>query len=70
MNSNLVKFILIVIYSIYIRIHWLKQGSKEVFGTILEENVYILIDASKSMKDKLPVLKQKLFQLLQVVNTY
>lgn len=50
----------------FIRIHWLKQGSKEVFGTILEEQVYILIDASKSMKDKLEVLKQKLFQLLQV----
>ena len=58
------------ICSIFIRIHWLKQGSKEVFGTILEEQVYILIDASKSMKDKLEVLKQKLFQLLQVVDTY
>ena len=54
----------------FIRIHWLKQGSKEVFGTILEEQVYILIDASKSMKDKLEVLKQKLFQLLQVKKNY
>ena len=37
-----------------------------MFGTILEEQVYILIDTSLSMKDKLSLLKEKLFQLMQV----
>lgn len=48
------------------RIDWLQQGSREVFGTILEEQVYILIDTSLSMKDKLSLVKEKLFQLMQV----
>ncbi|XP_076807901.1 von Willebrand factor A domain-containing protein 3B-like isoform X2 [Clavelina lepadiformis] len=47
------------------RIDWLQQGSREVFGTILEEQVYILIDTSQSMKDKLSMVKEKLFQLMQ-----
>ena len=50
----------------YCRIDWLQQGSREVFGTILEEQVYILIDTSQSMKDKLSMVKEKLFQLMQV----
>uniref|UniRef100_H2ZCD6 VWFA domain-containing protein n=1 Tax=Ciona savignyi TaxID=51511 RepID=H2ZCD6_CIOSA len=44
---------------------WLQQGSREVFGTILEEQVYILIDTSQSMRDKLNLVKEKLFQLMQ-----
>uniref|UniRef100_H2ZCD7 VWFA domain-containing protein n=1 Tax=Ciona savignyi TaxID=51511 RepID=H2ZCD7_CIOSA len=47
------------------RIDWLQQGSREVFGTILEEQVYILIDTSQSMRDKLNLVKEKLFQLMQ-----
>nr|XP_018670374.1 von Willebrand factor A domain-containing protein 3B isoform X1 [Ciona intestinalis] len=47
------------------RIDWLQQGSREVFGTILEEQVYILIDTSQSMKDKLSMVKEKIFQLMQ-----
>ncbi|XP_068124266.1 von Willebrand factor A domain-containing protein 3B isoform X2 [Hyperolius riggenbachi] len=48
-----------------IRMKWLHNGSRELFGTILEEQVYILIDTSHSMKDKLFLVKEKLFQLMQ-----
>ncbi|KAM4795957.1 von Willebrand factor A domain-containing protein 3B [Rhinophrynus dorsalis] len=47
------------------RVKWLKQGSRELFGTILENHVYILIDTSLSMKDKLFLVKEKIFQLMQ-----
>ncbi|XP_053563689.1 von Willebrand factor A domain-containing protein 3B [Bombina bombina] len=47
------------------RIKWLQQGSRELFGTVLEDQVYILIDTSHSMKDKLTIVKEKLFQLMQ-----
>ena len=35
------------------RINWLCQGSRELFGTICEEKVYILIDTSASMESRL-----------------
>ncbi|OCT95321.1 von Willebrand factor A domain-containing protein 3B [Xenopus laevis] len=47
------------------RIKWLQQGSRELFGTILEDRVYILIDTSHSMKDKLFLVKEKIFQLME-----
>ncbi|XP_031752879.1 von Willebrand factor A domain-containing protein 3B isoform X2 [Xenopus tropicalis] len=47
------------------RIQWLQQGSRELFGTILEDRVYILIDTSHSMKDKLFLVKEKMFQLIE-----
>ncbi|MBN3299629.1 VWA3B protein, partial [Amia calva] len=47
------------------RLQWLQNGSRELFGTILEDQVYVLIDTSESMKDQLPTLKQKIFQLMQ-----
>ncbi|XP_077152982.1 von Willebrand factor A domain-containing protein 3B isoform X2 [Ranitomeya variabilis] len=47
------------------RVQWLQNGSRELFGTILEDQVYILIDTSHSMKDKLFLLKEKILQLLQ-----
>lgn len=47
------------------RVKWLQKGSRELFGTILEEQVYILIDTSHSMKDKLFLVKEKIFQLIQ-----
>ncbi|XP_071991810.1 von Willebrand factor A domain-containing protein 3B isoform X2 [Engystomops pustulosus] len=47
------------------RIKWLQNGSRELFGTILEDRVYILIDTSHSMKDKLFLVKEKILQLLQ-----
>ncbi|XP_018418316.1 PREDICTED: von Willebrand factor A domain-containing protein 3B [Nanorana parkeri] len=47
------------------RVKWLQKGSRELFGTILEDQVYILIDTSHSMKDKLFLVKEKIFQLMQ-----
>lgn len=43
----------------------MQKGSRALFGEILEDRIYILIDTSQSMKDKLPVVKQKLFQLMR-----
>ncbi|XP_074991291.1 von Willebrand factor A domain-containing protein 3B [Calonectris borealis] len=47
------------------RIKWLQQGSRGLFGNVFEDCVYILIDTSQSMKDKLPLVKEKIFQLIQ-----
>ncbi|XP_062982357.1 von Willebrand factor A domain-containing protein 3B [Elgaria multicarinata webbii] len=47
------------------RLQELKQGSRALFGEITEDHIYILIDTSQSMKDKLPVVKQKIFQLMR-----
>nr|XP_009942202.1 PREDICTED: von Willebrand factor A domain-containing protein 3B [Opisthocomus hoazin] len=47
------------------RIKWLQQGSRGLFGNVFEDDVYILIDTSLSMKDKLPRVKEKVFQLIQ-----
>ncbi|NXK03441.1 VWA3B protein, partial [Herpetotheres cachinnans] len=44
---------------------WLQQGSRGLFGNVFEDDVYILIDTSQSMKDKLPLVKEKIFQLIQ-----
>ncbi|KAM3936128.1 von Willebrand factor A domain-containing protein 3B [Leptodactylus fuscus] len=54
-----------VLDKIHRRIKWLQNGSRELFGTILEDQVYILIDTSLSMKDKLFLVKEKILQLLQ-----
>ncbi|KAL2310675.1 hypothetical protein Nmel_002341, partial [Mimus melanotis] len=47
------------------RIKWLQQGSRGLFGNVFEDDVYILIDTSQSMKNKLPLVKEKIFQLMQ-----
>ncbi|XP_009322037.1 PREDICTED: von Willebrand factor A domain-containing protein 3B [Pygoscelis adeliae] len=47
------------------RIKWLQQGSRGLFGNVFEDDVYILIDTSQSMKNKLPLVKEKIFQLIQ-----
>ncbi|XP_075582774.1 LOW QUALITY PROTEIN: von Willebrand factor A domain-containing protein 3B [Pelecanus crispus] len=47
------------------RIKWLQQGSRGLFGNVFEDHVYILIDTSQSMEDKLPLVKEKIFQLIQ-----
>ncbi|XP_040511303.1 von Willebrand factor A domain-containing protein 3B isoform X2 [Gallus gallus] len=47
------------------RIKWLQQGSRGLFGNVFEDDIYILIDTSQSMKDKLPLVKEKIFQLIQ-----
>ncbi|XP_072040207.1 von Willebrand factor A domain-containing protein 3B-like isoform X2 [Amphiura filiformis] len=47
------------------RIDWLQQGSRELFGTIIEDQVYILIDVSNSMQNHLGLVKEKLYRLMQ-----
>ncbi|CAF1024066.1 unnamed protein product, partial [Didymodactylos carnosus] len=47
------------------RLQWLKKGSRDVFGTVLEQNIYILIDTSKSMQNHLSFVKDKILLLLQ-----
>ncbi|XP_078077591.1 von Willebrand factor A domain-containing protein 3B-like [Mustelus asterias] len=47
------------------RIDWLQQGSRELFGTIIEDQIYVLVDTSQSMKDKLELVQRKIFQLMQ-----
>ena len=49
------------------RIDWLQQGSRELFGTVIEDKIYILIDTSASMKPHLQFVKDKLFILMQVI---
>ncbi|KAM9584851.1 von Willebrand factor A domain-containing protein 3B [Trichechus inunguis] len=47
------------------RIEWLQDGSQMLFGKVLHDCVYILIDASHSMKGKLDLVKDKIIQLIQ-----
>ncbi|XP_068929159.1 von Willebrand factor A domain-containing protein 3B [Petaurus breviceps papuanus] len=47
------------------RIKWLQNGSQGLFGLVHEDHIYILIDTSHSMKSKLPLVKEKIFQLLK-----
>ncbi|XP_055492408.1 von Willebrand factor A domain-containing protein 3B-like [Leucoraja erinacea] len=47
------------------RIVWLQQGSRELFGTIIEDQIYVLVDTSQSMKDKLELVQKKIFHLMQ-----
>ncbi|CAF3829504.1 unnamed protein product [Rotaria magnacalcarata] len=47
------------------RLAWLKKGSRDVFGSILENNIYILIDTSQSMQHHLSFVKEKLRLLIQ-----
>ncbi|NXP32387.1 VWA3B protein, partial [Leiothrix lutea] len=44
---------------------WLQQGSRGLFGNVFEDDVYILVDTSQSMNNKLPLVKEKIFQLMQ-----
>ncbi|KAL3878601.1 hypothetical protein ACJMK2_030937 [Sinanodonta woodiana] len=47
------------------RIDWLNQGSRALFGTVIEEQIYILIDTSESMVPSIQYVKDKLFLLMQ-----
>ncbi|NXP91403.1 VWA3B protein, partial [Passerina amoena] len=44
---------------------WLQQGSRGLFGNVFEDDICILVDTSQSMKNKLPLVKEKIFQLMQ-----
>ena len=48
------------------RIDWLQQGSRELFGTVVEDKIYFLIDTSASMATNIQFVKDKLFSLMQV----
>ena len=48
------------------RIDWLSKGSRELFGTVIENNICILIDTSQSMQLSLDFVKRKLEILIQV----
>ena len=54
----------------FYRIDWLQQGSRELFGTVIEDQIYILIDTSASMAPHIQFLKDKLFVLMQVINLW
>lgn len=47
------------------RMSWLRRGSRELFGTILEESVALVVDTSSSMELHLPLVKHKFAQLVQ-----
>lgn len=51
------------------RIEWLSKGSRELFGTVIENNICILIDTSQSMQIGLDFVKRKLAVLMQVKST-
>lgn len=55
-------------YSVYCRIDWLNKGSRALFGTVIEDQIYIVIDTSASMLPSIQYLKDKLFLLMQVTN--
>lgn len=48
------------------RLAWLKAGSRELFGTLLENKVVVVVDTSSSLKERLPLIKDKVKQLLKV----
>ncbi|XP_013919897.1 PREDICTED: von Willebrand factor A domain-containing protein 3B isoform X3 [Thamnophis sirtalis] len=47
------------------RIQDLKKGSRALFGDITQDHICILIDVSQSMIYKLPVVKEKIYQLIR-----
>ncbi|CAL1540981.1 unnamed protein product [Lymnaea stagnalis] len=47
------------------RIDWLNKGSRSLFGTLVEDQIYILIDTSDSMRPSLGFVKQKILVLMQ-----
>ena len=61
---------LIYLSGLCFRLDWLHQGSRELFGTIVEDQVYILIDASNSMENHMGLVKEKMFRLMQVSHPY
>lgn len=41
------------------RLAWLKRGSRELFGTIVEDQVIFLVDVSSSMENHLDIVKDR-----------
>ncbi|KAM4867024.1 von Willebrand factor A domain-containing protein 3B isoform 3-T3 [Thomomys bottae] len=47
------------------RIKWLQDRSQNLFGKVQKDCVYVLIDTSHSMKNKLGLVKKKIIQFIQ-----
>ncbi|XP_048209451.1 von Willebrand factor A domain-containing protein 3B [Perognathus longimembris pacificus] len=47
------------------RIKWLQDRSQNLFGKVQKDCIYVLIDTSHSMKNKLGLVKRKIIQLIQ-----
>ena len=47
------------------RLDWLKRGSRQLFGTLLEKKIAVIIDTSSSMRDHLDLVRSKFRELLQ-----
>ncbi len=47
------------------RMDWLSRGSRQLFGTVIEMNMCILIDTSESMNISLNFVKKKLKMLIE-----
>ncbi|XP_036080341.1 von Willebrand factor A domain-containing protein 3B isoform X6 [Rousettus aegyptiacus] len=54
-----------VLAQIQRRIKWLQDGSQILFGKVRNDCIYVLIDTSHSMKDKLVFVKDKIIQFIQ-----
>lgn len=57
---------LVALRAVQNRIDWLNQGSRALFGTIIEDQIYLVIDTSESMVPSIQYVKDKLFLLMQV----
>ena len=67
LHRNYEKKINILLDQYEKRIDWLSKGSRELFGTVIENNICILIDTSQSMQLSLDFVKRKLATLIQVI---
>jgi len=70
LHRNYEKKINILLDQYEKRIDWLSKGSRELFGTVIENNICILIDTSQSMQLSLDFVKRKLATLIQVIENY
>lgn len=65
MNRTYEERMRILLEQIEKRIDWLTRGSRELFGTVIENNICILVDTSQSMQVSLEFVKRKLATLMQ-----
>lgn len=65
MNRSYEEKMKILLDQIQKRIEWLSRGSRELFGTVVENRICILIDTSQSMQLSLEFVKNKLIALIQ-----
>jgi hypothetical protein len=61
---------LVALRAIQNRVDWLNQGSRSLFGTLIEDQIYIVIDTSESMVPSIQYVKDKLFLLMQVKQNF